>query len=865
MQYKFSVIIPAFNCAESISKTVESIKNQTLGFSEIELIIVDDGSTDDTNLVLKRLQNDCDNIVIINKSNGGVSSARNTGIRRSTGKYIAFVDADDELSDNYLSDIYKLFENSDGSIDICVSDIVYSNGRHHWRYDYLNGITGIFDIEDKNYAVITTMNISIRNMYSNNELFDERLIIHEDEEFSSRILLKKKKFGFCAEAKYVYDNKVATSATNTKLNPYYSFDQSVKMYVQLIKTNKRNGNLERYIQALIVNDLLWKLKSNTLFSINDDIREKQLSKILPIINDIDEDILLNHPQGDLYHKHYFLSMKSCNRKIGFQGSKLMLKLGKESIHVKDNVIYISSLRGEKEFVKIKGFFKNYITSYCNSDDIKIFALADGNVFECRKRFTYFNYHRCRTLTNNFVGFEFDVYWNKVKDLDFFVTICGKLYKINRYGFSKFCLDKKSYLRICFNSGCIVFDVKKSHFIVESNCNKYCVEIVADLKKDLRVGLVDIAALFARRRKIWIYSDREGVKDNALIQFLADRNRKDGVKRFYVSEDNNIKKDLIENQKILPSEIIDKRSLSYQIRYLGADKIITSFVDQNFYMPIGINNYKANYANKFRPEVIYLQHGCLHAKTIHYAEEFLDVAKVVISTKNEEILFKELGFSDKQLIKTGAPRYHGKNKKSLMMDKINNILYLPSWRSYLATVSVDNIWSVNENRVKNSNFGKGILDLFLNEKLKNLLKNNSINVDIKLHPLFMGVKSLFNDYQAKGNSDINIVDEADIENYDLIITDYSSVVYDAVFEGKPIVYYCPDYYEFKGGLNLYCDTSVPMENGFGPLVTNINDLVKAIEQLLQRPVEYYRRFAEIYSKTFFEITNSCDRLYEEISK
>ena len=53
------------------------------------------------------------------------------------------------------------------------------------------------------------------------------------------------------------------------------------------------------------------------------------------------------------------------------------------------------------------------------------------------------------------------------------------------------------------------------------------------------------------------------------------------------------------------------------------------------------------------------------------------------------------------------------------------------------------------------------------------------------------------------------------------------MYDAVYYGKPIVYFCPDYEEFKGGLNLYCDTVVPIENGFGPLYKTAEELLDAL--------------------------------------
>jgi glycosyltransferase involved in cell wall biosynthesis len=87
---KVSVIIPTYNRAEYICETLESVFTQT--YPDFEVIIVDDGSTDHTKDVLKPYLN---RVQYIYKNNGGPASARNTGIRASTGKYIAFLDSDD--------------------------------------------------------------------------------------------------------------------------------------------------------------------------------------------------------------------------------------------------------------------------------------------------------------------------------------------------------------------------------------------------------------------------------------------------------------------------------------------------------------------------------------------------------------------------------------------------------------------------------------------------------------------------------------------------------------------------------------------------------------------------------------------------
>lgn len=99
---ELSIIIPAYNCADDIPRMIDSIKAQD--YSDYELIIVNDHSTDDTAKVISRLSQSDRRIVAINQpTNGGASVARNTGISRAKGKYLIFLDADDTIKKGALT------------------------------------------------------------------------------------------------------------------------------------------------------------------------------------------------------------------------------------------------------------------------------------------------------------------------------------------------------------------------------------------------------------------------------------------------------------------------------------------------------------------------------------------------------------------------------------------------------------------------------------------------------------------------------------------------------------------------------------------------------------------------------------------
>ena len=101
-----SVVIPIYNVEKYIEKTVESVINQD--YTNIEIILIDDGSPDNSGYIIDELSKKDSRIICIHKENGGVSSARNAGIEVAKGKYVTFIDGDDWVEANYVSYLVSL-------------------------------------------------------------------------------------------------------------------------------------------------------------------------------------------------------------------------------------------------------------------------------------------------------------------------------------------------------------------------------------------------------------------------------------------------------------------------------------------------------------------------------------------------------------------------------------------------------------------------------------------------------------------------------------------------------------------------------------------------------------------------------------
>ena len=118
-----SVIIPVYNVEKYLEKCIDSVLNQT--YNNIEIILVDDGSTDNCGTICDEYSKKDDRIKVIHKENGGLSDARNAGIEIATGKFLTFIDSDDFIEDNYIELLYNTLEDYNADLSIASHKVIY--------------------------------------------------------------------------------------------------------------------------------------------------------------------------------------------------------------------------------------------------------------------------------------------------------------------------------------------------------------------------------------------------------------------------------------------------------------------------------------------------------------------------------------------------------------------------------------------------------------------------------------------------------------------------------------------------------------------------------------------------------------------
>ena len=211
---KVSVIVPVYNGEKFIEECIKNVLNQTL--EEFELIIINDGSTDNTLDICKRNSEIDKKIRIINQENEGVSSARNKGIEQSNGEYICFVDCDDKIEDNYLEELYNTCEENNVKISCCTiesidnkGNIISSRFMEDGYYKKIDALDELFKFRGLNWGPYGKL--FHKSLIKGNLKFPN-LHVYEDLSFVYKAIYSSEGIYFTNKCKYYYIHREGIGA-----------------------------------------------------------------------------------------------------------------------------------------------------------------------------------------------------------------------------------------------------------------------------------------------------------------------------------------------------------------------------------------------------------------------------------------------------------------------------------------------------------------------------------------------------------------------------------------------------------------------------------------------------------------------------
>ena len=866
--FLFSVIIPVYNVEEYIEEAVNSLIQQSIGFEDhIQIILIDDGSTDGSAAICETFAyNHPDNIVYVRKENGGVSSARNEGLKHAKGKYVNFLDGDDYWEKHAFERAAAYFDSNPEVRIISGRMVLFGKNvkkPHHMDYKY-ETIKCVDIMQEYDYPENSVSHLFIARDLLAGRTFDERLRFSEDLLMINQILLREKKYAMLPSSEYMYRRRESgDSAINRSITQKDFYKETVDIaYFGLIEESKAiYGEVIPYIQYLLITDLQWRLNKTVPESVSEEIKGEYLNKLKELLDVIDNSIILSQRRMSYTYKCYVFLLKET------------LEEGK---HVPD-ADWETLIKAEyRPRVRHLNVVNNTLHIEVRSTDY---------LFQTGRRLVLINEK----------GKEFYPEYQPAKYLDYKgafpeVVLKGGIYVFNlpvyagaRYGFfiklgesrikkvpkygqysrlvnmrNTFFCEGKFIIKSILGRVCIYDNTLKtrllSRYKYEKTLKKIGAENVIPLRRKAE-------KLKRRGKPIWILFDRTnraGDNAEALFSYLMKigANQKNDI--YFIIDENS--PDYARMKAIGP--VIKAGTRDHYLMQMAASLVISSSADGWVLNPY-IDDLKY-YRDLLTFKYVFLQHGITQNDLSGWLNRYTKNIKLFVTAARpeyESILTLDYGFDDTEVKLTGFARYD-----NLTDNRKKQIAFLPTWRREISGEVIEG----TATREYNPDFKDSVYCRFYNklindERIMEAMRRNGYTGCFYPHP---SNSAQYVDFQ--GNDTIHVMKAP--ESYAkvfmesaLLITDYSSVAMDFAYLKKPVIYTQFDKEVFfaeqwdKG----YYDYE---RDGFGHVCYDYESAVEAIVHTIEggciEEEEYLERVRRFFA---FTDRNNCKRIYDEINK
>ncbi|MBE6489633.1 MAG: glycosyltransferase [Methanobrevibacter sp.] len=893
--FKFAVVMAIYNTEDFLNEAIDSVINQTLDFEEnIQLILVDDGSKDNSLKICKEYQEQYpNNIVVISQENSGQAAARNNGLEYVNARYVNFLDSDDYFSEETFENVYKFFIFHDEETDI-VSVPIKFFGRIDWNHqlNFKYYDTKVLDLTKEQYNPQYHSNSAFfkREALKNNR-FPTDVIPSEDAILINKILMDKKTLGVVKEGCYYYRKRNdETSTLDLTHNQFTFFTPRLKKYfLRLIDyALDTYGEVPKFLEFTIAHDLYWLFNPPEAFSDDEDVMEEfyyYLNKTISYISHetierlyIDENI-----------KKYFLYLKNGEKHIDIHDGLVSLMTGEKEIdRVNYHKFWLDIAKINEDKLNIMGSYMGLVDNkYLSieainelSDGTVIHTIADEKYYSSRDGITYLsrkwqyafnfdmnipidrtqentislqiNFHKDGDNTN----FDKDNVMPITLEIDF--QNWADLYK-----FSNYSINDSNILLFTNNQFKVRKYSWKNRLKHEYNClKKINEEKLPEYKHIIHLRLLyHLLYPIMKRKTIYLFVDRiDNAQDNAEALWEYSLTQKDNAKKYFV-----VNKDSPDYARLSKKgKVIDFGSLKHKLLYLFTDKLISSHPEDDTINPY----FSKVYGHDLRRMVcglctldkIFLQHGVTQNNLSPWLTKFDKNIRyfLTVSELEEKYLKEVLAYEDEIYHTLGFPRFDNLNSTSS-----KRILLCPTWRFHLIGNSLN-----HKNMFLSSDYYNDLNELFKSQKLNDIFEKHGYKLVFKPHPRLSDVISesgeKYLDFFEFGEH----IEIAHDETYnsllnscDLMITDYSSVAFDFAYLDKPILYYQPndDIPHEIGYFKID-------EMGFGDVIYELDDLIEKIEENItdncRNKSKYTQRIKEFFK---YHDKNNCKRVYEDITR
>ena len=212
-----SVVVPVYNVKAYLAACIDSLIRQN--YPKLEIILVDDGSTDGSGVDCDAYAKKDPRIRVIHQQNLGLSGARNRGIKEATGEYLTFVDSDDTVAPDYVQYLFSLISKYQSKISICaLREIKSKNKEINYGANYVEKVMSTEEalgrmLREEGFTVVAYAKLYKRELW-NDISFPERAL-HEDLGTTYKLIAKCQRIAYGPEPKYIYEKRPDSISSST--------------------------------------------------------------------------------------------------------------------------------------------------------------------------------------------------------------------------------------------------------------------------------------------------------------------------------------------------------------------------------------------------------------------------------------------------------------------------------------------------------------------------------------------------------------------------------------------------------------------------------------------------------------------------
>ncbi len=860
----FSIIMAVYNVEPYIEEAIDSLINQNIDFEEnVQLILVNDGSTDRSGEICKSYVKEYpNNIIYVQKENGGQASARNVGLEYADGRYVNFFDPDDTLSSNVLSEVARFFEINYNFIDMICVPLIYFEGQTglHGKYEPLGKTNRIISLVKEPYNfILSTASSFYKEEVFRDLRFDERMLTAEDAKVNVQVLRRTMRFGYVCEkgVQYNYRRRLAGTSNVDAITSGANFEALMAPIYIFDDLFSKEGYLSPYEKELIAYELRSRLRTIKRDEFTKEEYDKLISSYANWIGRLDDEFIAKSKWLDVIEKKVlFLNLSGRNFgtwiRAGFSElSDRMIRIRQFYFeNGKAHVVCIFNNFGEEEIDLVlipKNAMSNNIFAI-ESKDIE--GPYDLKIGEISADITHVRHFELPFINAEYSFAYYDRKTNSISNARRCVI----------YGKARCAANIRGVGPI--RNGFCVSIYGNNIFI--SNDKKIVLNVTKTLENNIKKEL-PLRRLSTSDKKYILISDRpEKAGDNgeALFEYIMEH-EDDAIKDvtyFVINKKSNAYKNLK-----YKDHVVDFRSREHLAMFLNAKVIYSSHNAIRFFYPFDDKEYK-NYADLLDYKFVWLQHGVIKDDLTKEANKLNTMDDIVITTSNweySELLREGYLYRHDDILLSGLARFD-----KLIDEKRNIITIVPTWRNNLVGKILPNGHNEPKAGFEQTSFYKSYFELLTDKRLLNALEKYNYHVNFVLHSGFTCYENLFTLINSERVKLVAMDDFSYHKAYcesSLFITDYSSAIFDFAYLKKPVIYFQFDEDEFFS-THYSKSTYEYREDGFGPVLDNAENVIDEIIKNMESGCEMSAVYRERVDRTFAYVDNkNCKRIIDATRK